>query len=133
MLIEWNSSFSVGHPQIDNDHKKLIALLNTLCEEMNKQRGRDAVRTVLLELVDYTRTHFAREESYMQATKYPAYEDHHAKHVALIEQAADLMRREANNESVVTIATLNFLRQWLTDHIQGDDRALGAYLATHQS
>jgi hemerythrin len=70
-LLTWNESYSVKVKQCDDDHKKLFSSLNALHEAMMAGKGADAVRQTLKELADYTRYHFASEESLMQKTSYP--------------------------------------------------------------
>ena len=61
-LIAWDQGFSVGVGSIDEQHKKLIGLLNDLHDAMRFGKGRDVLGKVLAELIDYTAYHFRTEE-----------------------------------------------------------------------
>jgi hemerythrin len=64
-LMTWGPKLSVGVPQIDDQHKKLIELVNRLNEAMIAGHGRDLIGSTLSELVKYTQYHFACEERLM--------------------------------------------------------------------
>jgi hemerythrin len=127
-LITWNDSLSVKHESIDVEHQQLVALINQLHEAMSKGKGREAIGRVLSGLLEYTRTHFVAEEHIMVANAYPGYRQQKAAHDEFVQKVVDLRTRLLGGESVVTIEVMKFIKEWLTDHIQGMDRELGAYL-----
>ena len=118
---------SVGVKAADDDHKKLIGLLNRLYEAMKSGQGREVVGKVLDDLINYTKFHFAREEDYFAKTGYPAVE-HMKDHRELVKQAEKLQSRYKNGEPALSIETLDFLKDWLTIHIQGTDKQYSSYL-----
>jgi hemerythrin len=83
---------------------------------------------VMLGLLDYTRTHFAAEERLMLLHAYPDYDRHRAAHEGLAGRVAGLFAKFQQGEPVITLQLAKFLRDWLTDHILGMDKELGAYL-----
>ena len=118
---------SVGVKAADDDHKKLIGLLNRLYEAMKSGQGREVVGKVLDDLINYTKFHFAREEDYFAKTGYPAVE-HMKDHRELVKQAEKLQSRYKNGKPALSIETLDFLKDWLTIHIQGTDKQYSSYL-----
>jgi hypothetical protein len=54
-LMEWNASLSTGITVFDNDHKKLVALINELYDAVSAGKGQDAMGKILDALIDYTR------------------------------------------------------------------------------
>ncbi|QQR68689.1 MAG: hemerythrin family protein [Alphaproteobacteria bacterium] len=133
MLIDWDAKYCVGHPRIDSDHKCLIEIINILCRVMLTHESDEVLHDLLRLLLNQAQGHFDREEGYMRDADYPAYEDHHAKHVVLLEQVVDLAHRlEENREDTVPESTVKFLHEWLIDHIVSDDKPLGAYLAARR-
>jgi hemerythrin-like metal-binding protein len=129
-FFEWNSQMSVGVKACDDDHKQLIDMLNRLYEGMKKGQGKDVLGKVLDDLVKYTKFHFAREEEFFDRTGYPA-ADHKREHRELVTQAETLQSRYKSGESALSIETLDFLRDWLTIHIQGTDKKYSSYLNEH--
>ena len=70
-LIDWSESMSVGIPGIDEQHKKLVQMINELHEAMKARKAADVMGKILDELIRYTTTHFGFEEKLMQQQKQP--------------------------------------------------------------
>ncbi|MFY9854023.1 MAG: bacteriohemerythrin [Terracidiphilus sp.] len=117
----WNDNLSVGVQACDDDHKKLIDMLNRLYEGMRSGQGKEVVGKVLDGLISYTKFHFAREEELFAKAGYPAIE-HKEQHRLLVKQAEDLQSRYKSGENSISIEALDFLKDWLTIHIQGSDK-----------
>src|SRR5512140_2145124 len=64
--IEWSDELSVGIQEIDEQHKVLVGLVNDMHRAIHEHHGRDTARAILEKLGDYTRVHFAVEESLMR-------------------------------------------------------------------
>lgn len=126
-LVRWSPDLSVGVNASDEDHKRLIDLINQLFEGMKRGRGKEIIGRVLDELESYTRYHFAREEEFFERTGYPA-EDHKREHRELVEQVVTLQSRYKSGETALALETLSILKQWLTVHIQGTDTKYTSHL-----
>ena len=127
-LIEWSSELSIGIEEIDSQHKVLVDLLNQLHAAILHHHGSQETLHVLDELVDYTRIHFAVEESLLRILDYPDYESHKAKHEKLIEQVQQFRQRLTEQGRASTFELLHFLKQWLTVHILESDREYTTHL-----
>ena len=121
-LVEWSDELSVGIQEIDEQHKMLVDLLNQLHEAIHKRHGSEATRKILDELADYTRIHFAVEESLMRVLEYPDYEAHKHEHENLIQQMVDLKQKLDTGTHSISFELLHFLKVWLTKHILESDR-----------
>ncbi len=128
-FFNWSDTLSVGVKAADDDHKKLIDMLNRLHEGMKDGRGKEVVGQVLDDLVSYTKFHFAREEEFFAKTGYPAVE-HKQEHKELVKQVEELQSRYKSGECALTIDTLNFLKDWLNIHIQSTDKKYSGHLNT---
>lgn len=126
-FFNWSDDLSVGVNASDDDHKKLIDMLNRLFEGMKNKQGKEVVGKVLDDLVSYTKFHFAREEEFFAKTGYPAVE-HKNEHTALVKQAEELQSRYKSGEVALSVQTLDFLKDWLTVHIQGTDKKYSVHL-----
>ncbi len=79
-MIEWDDKYSVGISIIDNEHKKLIGIMNkAIVLEQNSSNPKE-ITEVLNEMNKYAQTHFATEETYMVKFNYPDYEQHRKEH-----------------------------------------------------
>ncbi|MHA1597148.1 MAG: bacteriohemerythrin [Alphaproteobacteria bacterium] len=121
-LFEWRPEFNVGIEAIDTDHKFLVSLINQLDEANTDGQGKEIIGSVLNALYDYTEFHFAREEKMMSACGYPDLErhgqQHHALKARLMEIRDDYLASQSNN---IEASVLEFLKDWLSEHILGRD------------
>ena len=127
-FIEWTDAISVGIKEFDTHHQKLLDLVNDLHAAMRSGDDPGKANLALADLLSYTRHHFEAEEKVMAAHEFPGLEEHRKRHRDLIEEVADLKASADAGEAVVTMKLLNFLRQWLIDHIRGMDREYTAFL-----
>lgn len=127
-FIEWEHTVKVDVHEIDEQHEKLIGLLNDLHQAMKSNQGEDALNSALPALIEYTRLHFAAEERLMTEAEYPDYERHKFEHDRLLAQLVNMERRVQSGEFVLTVSVMLDLHDWATGHIAGSDRPLGAFL-----
>jgi hemerythrin len=127
-LITWNDNLSVGVHAIDEQHKGLVNTLNQLHAAMAAGSEKTVTGPLLKSLVQYTQTHFNFEESLMRRTVYPRMNDHVAKHKDLTRQVGEFAARYDRGEIAINVDLLMFLRNWLVNHIQKEDRDYGPWL-----
>jgi hemerythrin len=128
-LLDWNDRMSVGVSVIDAEHKTLVTMLNALHDGMQAGKAKETLGKVLDELIAYTASHFAHEERLFAQTGYPAADAHAAEHKALTKQALDVQAKyKAGATTVLSMEVINFLRNWLVNHIQGSDKKYGPHL-----
>ncbi len=127
-FVAWNDNLSVGIETIDDDHKKLLTLINNLQTAVFYPTGEAFERQALQELVDYTKYHFEREERMMVENEYPDYEAHKRQHEAMIAKVSGFMQAyDKDRESTVEEITA-FLKDWLLQHIAGTDQKYSSHL-----
>ncbi len=122
-LVVWSDKLSVGVRSIDDQHKKLVTLLNQLHDGMIAGRGKEVVGPVLKGLIDYTATHFKYEEDLFARTGYADSAAHKKEHSDLVRRVLEIQQiYNEKGPSVLTIQVMNFLKDWLTAHILGSDQ-----------
>lgn len=119
MHVEWSEELSVGVAAVDEDHQKLISLINELFSACFAGVGDALVETVLGEVIEYTQYHFAREEALLREHASPELAFHAGEHRHLTEQVLAISRQGAQ---ALSDDVLLFLRDWLTHHILETDR-----------
>jgi hemerythrin len=127
-LFAWNESYSVGVKTIDQQHSGLFDIVNELHTAMMKGHAQGVVGPLLDKLVKYTRAHFNYEECMMEAAKYPGLAAHRTHHVDLTRQVEEFMTRYKRGDGTLNIQLLHFLRDWLTEHIQHEDKGYGPWV-----
>ncbi|MBF0333635.1 MAG: hemerythrin family protein [Alphaproteobacteria bacterium] len=113
---------ATGHPEIDEDHKRLLLLLQEL-QSAHEDKKPEIVGDALRRLEEYTRVHFSREEKMMTTFNYPDIARHKREHAAFITKLSvvkgNIGDHIADLERIVT-----FLFDWLVKHINTVDRAM---------
>ena len=127
-LMEWSPAFSVKVKKFDDQHKKLVDLVNQLHDAMRSGQGNAMLGVVLQQLITYTSSHFGDEEKLMAAHAYPDLAAHKAEHQKLVAQVLDLQKKFQAGSSMLTLTVMNFLKDWLINHIQGVDKKYSAFL-----
>jgi hemerythrin-like metal-binding protein len=128
-LVTWSDQMSVGVEKFDEEHRHLVTLLNALHARMMMGRGDEVVHDVLDQLVRYARTHFASEETLFRAHNYPQAAAHKKEHDELTAKAMDLQTAVNGGKIYITLPTMNFLKDWLTNHIMKVDMAYRPFFA----
>ena len=130
-FMTWNKQYSVGVATMDDQHSVLFRILNDLYDAMKKGEAQTVTGPLLRNLVDYTRRHFASEEAIMATAAYPGLTAHRIKHRDLIKQVDAFVARFERGDVTLSIDLFNFLRDWLTTHIQKEDKEYGPWMSTH--
>ncbi len=121
-LMEWNGTWSVGIDGIDRQHQQLFKLINDLYDAMSKGQARTVVGPVVDALLQYTQTHFAVEEKYFKQFGYPDTPAHVREHVSFINKIVAFKRDYEGNRMGLSISVMNFLSDWLKNHIKVVDQ-----------
>ena len=75
-LVNWTDKLSLGITEIDNQHKKWIAIINDLNDAMRAGKSTEVLGEVFKRLIDYTEYHFKAEETYFEKFGYPEKTSH---------------------------------------------------------
>lgn len=127
-LFNWDDKYSVGVRELDNQHKTLVQILNELFEAMQEKRSNDVLGKIISKLIDYTKTHFASEERYMQQYNYPELEAQKREHAAFTQKVLAFKQDFEAGRVALSISITSFLKDWLVNHISGSDKKYGPFL-----
>jgi len=121
-FVDWKPQYSVGHAEIDQQHRKLVDMINDLHDSMKLGGKPEDLKRILGDLVHYTRYHFSHEEKLMERAGYADLANHKRVHRAMVEQVERLRREVDSSRTGFSIKLMGFLKNWLTDHILGTDQ-----------
>jgi hemerythrin len=129
-FVNWREEFNIGHKLIDGHHKKLVGILNSLHNFICEDKGQEAIASTLVELHNYTRFHFEEEEKLMKEINFSRLEEHTLEHEKLLEVLNLVLISLKEGKEFKSQRLLEFVRNWVLDHIIEEDRKVGqAYLA----
>lgn len=124
-LFSWDEGMTLGVKALDDDHKKLISLVNDLDEAIQNNKSVQILTDIFDELLKYVETHFGREEGYMKKCGYEDYEAHSEEHKKITAKLKTLRDRLAKDDDVIlSVEVAEFLSSWLLDHIVVNDLSL---------
>lgn len=121
-IIKWKTEYALGIEKVDNQHMRLIALINRLVDSYQEDRGRDTIETIFQGLMDYCSYHFVVEEMVMRNHSYGEYVSHKTRHDNFINKIKYFKADYSKGNSVVLVKTVDYLNDWLIDHIVIEDR-----------
>ncbi|MGF1587241.1 MAG: bacteriohemerythrin [Bacteroidales bacterium] len=120
--FEWDDTLSVKIESIDNQHRKIIDLINDFYGSIRENTGNVNTRKLIVGMKDYTLQHFRIEEIYMKKYGYPDYEMHKQEHDLFVAKVSDLEEKLNQGKLIVSFEITGFLKEWVKKHIQGTDK-----------
>ena len=127
-LFPWAEKYKIGILFVDVQHKQLVDIINRLHGAMAAGKGKDQLDATLQELIRYTKSHFSAEEKILRSHLYPDLKAHHEEHERLTAAVVEFRRKLANNKIGLSIGVMDFLKDWLGNHILGVDKKYAPFL-----
>lgn len=130
-MYEMKPEYFTGIELIDDEHKQLFAYANEAFELLQEEFTPDKydnISHILEELRDYTKKHFADEESYMESIHYKRLFTQKIQHQQFIEKLDELdidHLGETDDQDGQIRGILDFLTDWLVNHILHVDTLIG--------
>ena len=130
-MFEFTNDCLIGHEELDRDHRKMFELLNRgiyLLHDEYIIDKYDNIKEIFNELLDYSNVHFAREEGYMMKICDAELIMQRVQHNHFRNELWKLVGKnidELNEQVEVLNETLQFLTEWLYQHIIGSDALIG--------
>lgn len=121
----WSDDLAVGHPAVDDDHKRILHFIARL--QMAFQLGEDerAVTDGITVIAEYSNSHFVREEGMLAAAGYPHLEQHRARHDSFRRYVA---HANSADHPIDQGELLSYLVDWWVGHIASEDKMYRAAL-----
>ena len=118
-ILNWTSDLDTGIAEIDNQHRRIVDYIKRL-NELRHTHDRAGLSDVIGEMVDYTMSHFAFEESLMENAGYLFSGPHKKVHDLFVRKVAEMQSRFEGGEDV-TEELHGMLSRWLFNHIRNED------------
>lgn len=127
-MLVWKEEYSIGVPSIDEQHKRLFEIGNSIYALLKNyilDDKYDKIMVILEDLRQYTKYHFRSEEEYMLKIKYPRYFSQKVEHDDFIGKIEEVMLQDIDEDQEKYIRDLLlFVFNWILDHILQKDKLI---------
>lgn len=133
MSLNWIPEYSVKVRELDEQHKKLIDLINQVYGYIYRQEAPDKILDLVNEIGNHAVLHFNTEEGYFKKFNYPLTDEHENYHRQLLMDVANYKKQIISAPENFTIAEkfVDFLENWLADHMMIQDKKYGQFFNEH--
>jgi hemerythrin len=129
MPILWRNEMSVGNDLIDQDHRYLLCLFNSIELILSDKGLQEHLPFYLDQLLDYTKFHFDREEKIQLKSGYSGYFEHKMKHQQILQGLEELKAVLKKGKPDLKQDVLALIREWIVDHLVKVDKELTPHLS----
>lgn len=131
--VQWQSDLETGIPDVDAQHKTLLALLNE-AGAMLEEPDRATLDRLLNGLIAYAQYHFDTEEALMREFRYSEAEpfeaaNHLVQHRAFTSRVLAMYDTLKSGGGLDSRELFDFLSNWLSQHIRHTDLLMSRFLA----
>jgi len=126
-VIKWRDSYNTGVAQFDQEHHKIIELIDAMYIALRDKQGKEIIEKVCREAVSYTEVHLANEEQALISINYPDLEEQMTEHARMKREVEKFQELIAGNYTEGATGLYHFLRDWLINHILVIDKKYGSY------
>ena len=126
-LFDFEAEFRLGIETVDNEHVKLIDMLNEVHELLSAGKKDEARKFFGETLSAYVNEHFTNEEKFMEKIGFPQLEDHRKIHENFKKSFGELKPQIENADDVAFRKALSDAFTWIINHIGRTDRKYAAY------
>lgn len=117
----WTDEFSIGNENIDNEHKKLIGIINDLVDLVELNGSRLKFAEILSNMTDYVLIHLKKEEKYIKKIGYPKLKEHIQEHRDYSYKIAMFNVTLLSSNPPDPKDIIEYLEKWWEDHILNFD------------
>ena len=122
ILMPWTSQLATGVRFVDEQHRKLVDMINDLYKAMKSGQGKAVIEKLLDDLANYTVYHFDAEEKIFHKLHYAETSGHIKIHEELKAKVISFINRYKTGSENISMDLMNFLKDWLENHICKTDK-----------
>ncbi|MEN3034653.1 MAG: bacteriohemerythrin [Aquificaceae bacterium] len=127
MRIKFTEDLLTGVEEMDNQHKKIVDLINKTAERIAAGELQEAIRIFKEDLMPFVKYHLEQEEQFMASINYPEIEEHKRHHKWVIDLFNKIGSSLEDKESARQALAL--VTGWLYGHVGKVDKKYGVYSA----
>jgi hemerythrin len=127
-LVAWSDTYTVKVRQFDDQHRKLMEMVNKLHDAMRAEKRLLIQVDVMTTLAGSLQTHFSDEERLMRHYMFPGVVPHKKAHDQMLTQVRNFQRKAESGENTITHGVMIFFKDWLVHHIRVEDAKYGPFM-----
>ena len=130
--IAWRDEFTIGLPDVDHEHREMIAMINGLLESLDPHTGVPQIVAALGEIHARIAAHFALEEREMRRLRYASVAEHKDDHERLLDDILDIIDTVESPRDCDPDTLGRRLSKWFAEHFRSHDARLHRWLASRR-
>jgi len=119
--LEWSEKYSVGVKELDEQHRVIFDLINSLSDLKNIHVLSKELAVALTKMTNYLGEHFELEEKYMREYNYPRYDIQVTQHTQFKKKIVKFNLETMQRKPTVPKEFLEYLQEWFVNHILKED------------
>lgn len=130
--VSWRDEYLIGYTPVDKEHKKLFEIAGRAFSAVVGNEKIAKIKSIIQELISYTKIHFQHEEKYMQKINYIQLKEHQNLHKNIIISMNNFLKtvnQKEINELEKDLA--HFIEQWFITHIVYEDKKISQWASKH--
>ncbi len=126
-LFDFDSEFRLGIDLVDNEHVKLVDMLNEVHTLLGDGKREEAKQYFNEALSSYVNEHFANEEKFMESIGFPFINEHRKIHENFKQSFYELRPRVESSDDAAFRSALSDAFTWLIAHIGRTDKKYATF------
>jgi len=129
-FIPWEDEYALGVPLIDEQHEKLVGLLNALYDTCRPENtfAPENFKAAVETLLKHFALHFSTEKNIMARVDYPGAERHNMEHEEFVKNGRAEFNNFKEGRLFVPSNFVNFAGDWTLSHIVMHDKRMVDYI-----
>ncbi len=127
-IIWLQDKYTVNVRKFDDQHRKLVEIINEVFDAKKNHAGKGVILNILTQLSDYAKNHFADETMVLRENDYPDLETQKNEHANFVIKVNHFIQEFHADNMSLNDEMLDFLKNWLINHIMQTDKKYGTYL-----
>jgi hemerythrin-like metal-binding protein len=120
--LDWTADFELGIQEMDEQHKQLIDLVNTMHASLKQGKNKKEVKDNIRSFVDFASYHFGNEEQYFEQFAYDNAKEHTQEHKAFVKEILQFQSDYSANKIKFLDDLMPYIKKWLHKHFSITDK-----------
>lgn len=126
-VVVWNKLFEYGIPIIDQQHKKIVTMMNNVVEKLEVEKISDDIKRECQIAIIIVAEHFSDEERLLEDIGYPGLSQQKELHKKIMLKLQNVRREIDLENDVLSQGIVGEFREMFKRHILEEDRKYGYY------